>query len=92
MPGSFTEPMVREMARKGSGPSSFRSRSHGPHEALPADLLAWTEGRALIATGSPFAPVNYDGRSIPIAQCNNAFIFPAIGLGVGGRASLARAS
>jgi malate dehydrogenase (oxaloacetate-decarboxylating) len=49
-------------------------------EATPADLLAWTEGRALIATGSPFAPVRDGDRSVAIAQCNNVYIFPAVGL------------
>jgi len=51
-------------------------------EAVPEDLLNWTDGNALVATGSPFPPVVYNGRSIPIAQCNNAYIFPGIGLGV----------
>src|SRR5439155_13100608 len=51
-------------------------------EANAEDLIHWTGGRALIASGSPFAPVSYGGRKIPIAQCNNVYIFPAIGLGV----------
>jgi malate dehydrogenase (oxaloacetate-decarboxylating) len=51
-------------------------------EATAEDLIHWTEGRALVATGSPFAPVAYGGRTIPIAQCNNIYIFPAMGLGL----------
>jgi malate dehydrogenase (oxaloacetate-decarboxylating) len=49
---------------------------------VPVDLLTWTEGRALVATGSPFGDVVYHGRTVPISQCNNSFIFPGIGLGV----------
>jgi len=49
---------------------------------VPADLIAWTDGRALVATGSPFAPVTHDGVTYRIAQANNALIFPGLGLGV----------
>jgi malate dehydrogenase (oxaloacetate-decarboxylating) len=49
---------------------------------VPADLVAWTGGRALIAAGSPFADVTYEGRVIPVSQCNNSYIFPGLGLGV----------
>ena len=51
-------------------------------EALPADLIAWTDGRVLTATGSPFAPVDHEDRTYQIAQANNALVFPGLGLGV----------
>jgi malate dehydrogenase (oxaloacetate-decarboxylating) len=81
--GAFTETIVREMARKVERPVILPlSNPTARSEADPNDLLAWSGGRALVATGSPYAPVRYEGRTIPIAQCNNVFIFPAVGLGV----------
>jgi malate dehydrogenase (oxaloacetate-decarboxylating) len=81
--GAFTEAIVREMARKVPRPIILPlSNPTAKSEATADDLIRWTDGRALVATGSPFAPVSYDGRKIPIAQCNNIYIFPAVGLGV----------
>ena len=81
--GAFSETIVREMARKVQRPIIFPlSNPTDKSEAKADDVVRWTDGRALIATGSPFAPVTHAGKNIPIAQCNNVFIFPAMGLGV----------
>jgi malate dehydrogenase (oxaloacetate-decarboxylating) len=81
--GAFTEDIVREMAGKTDRPIIFPlSNPTSRSEAHPAELDHWTDGRALIATGSPFAPVLRNGVERPIAQCNNVYIFPAMGLAV----------
>ena len=86
--GAFTEEIVRDMAAHVDRPVILpMSNPTTLSEAIPADLLAWTGGRALIATGSPFSPVAYQGVTYQIGQANNALIFPGLGLG----ALLARA-
>ena len=81
--GAFTEDIVRELAGKTERPIIFPlSNPTSRAEARPSELDEWTDGRALIATGSPFAPIKRNGVERPIAQCNNVYIFPAMGLAV----------
>ena len=80
--GAFPEPLIREMARKTRRPVILPlSNPTSKSEATPQNLMDWTDGRALVATGSPFSPVTVGGKSLPVAQCNNVYIFPALGLG-----------
>jgi malate dehydrogenase (oxaloacetate-decarboxylating) len=80
--GSFTESIVRTMAASAERPIIFvLSYPQARAEANPADLIAWTEGRGLVATGSPFAPVTYKGVTYVVAQVNNAMLYPGLCLG-----------
>ena len=81
--GAFTRDAITTMARYCERPIIFPlSNPTSSSEANANDLINWTQGRAIIATGSPFAPVNYENKVYPIAQCNNCYIFPGVGLGV----------
>lgn len=80
--GAFTQKIVEMMAKSVDRPVILPlSNPTEKCEALPADLMQWTQGRALIAAGSPFNPVGFQGNNYVIAQCNNALAFPGIGLG-----------
>jgi malate dehydrogenase (oxaloacetate-decarboxylating) len=81
-PKAFTQEIVTEMASHVERPIIFPlSNPTRLHEADPKDLNEWTKGKALIATGSPFPPVTYDGKEYEVAECNNSTCFPGIGLG-----------
>jgi malate dehydrogenase (oxaloacetate-decarboxylating) len=82
VPGSFTEGIIKEMAAHTGRPVIFVLSNPTPRaEATPADLIAWTDGRALIATGSPFGPVTHKGVTYVIGQLNNAMLYPGLCLG-----------
>ena len=82
-PGAFTQDIIEMMTARCERPIIFPlSNPDEKCEAKPADILFWSKGRALIATGTAFPEVEYQNRMIPIAQCNNALVFPGIGLGI----------
>jgi malate dehydrogenase (oxaloacetate-decarboxylating) len=81
--GAFTEDIVREMVKHTDRPVIFPlSNPTSKSEAAPADLLRWTNGRALVGTGSPYPPVEVNGKKVRIPQINNSFIFPGLALGI----------
>ena len=81
-PRVFSETVIRTMGRHADRPVVLAlSNPTSKTEGIPAEIAAWTEGRALIATGSPFEPIELGGRSIPVSQCNNVYVFPGVGLG-----------
>ncbi len=82
-PNVFTEEIVRAMNSYEERPIIFPlSNPTSRSEAKPEDLIKWTNGKAIIATGSPFPPFHFNAKEYPVAQCNNVYIFPGVGLGV----------
>ncbi|ENW18351.1 NAD-dependent malic enzyme [Acinetobacter haemolyticus CIP 64.3 = MTCC 9819] len=81
--GLFSEEVIKTLAKYYKHPIILPlSNPTSQVEAQPKDIIEWTQGSAIVATGSPFAPVHYEGKPYSIAQCNNSYIFPGIGLGV----------
>lgn len=82
-PGKFTEEIIKTMAKHCDRPIIFPlSNPNDKCEAQPVDIITWTEGKALVATGTAFGMIHYQDRVMAIAQCNNALVFPGIGLGL----------
>lgn len=79
--GSFTEDIIREMAKHTARPIIFpMSNPTACVEAQPSDIVTWTDGQAIVGTGSPFEPFEYKGKTHYFAQCNNSYVFPGVGL------------
>lgn len=82
-PGLFTQALIRQMHSGCERPIILPLSNPSQHvEAHPKDVVAWTDGQAIVATGSPFEAVEYAGRTFDISQCNNSYVFPGVGLGV----------
>jgi malate dehydrogenase (oxaloacetate-decarboxylating) len=80
--GAFTKAMIQEMSRLVERPIIFPlSNPTSKAEATPRDIIEWTQGKVVIATGSPFSPVSFGGKTYTIAQCNNVYVFPGVGAG-----------
>lgn len=82
-PGLFTEEVIRQMLAGCPRPIVLPLSNPSQHvEAHPQDVVAWTDGKAIVATGSPFEAVEYNGEHLEISQCNNSYVFPGVGLGI----------